>query len=123
MASDRAGTIFVDGYADLASDRSLHENDPDVVARELSEHGHKDDWLIGWSQEWVFDEKPIEAVDGSQQVVSGRIDVETEKAYLVAVGRDEAWLPKSVVRRYVVEDAREISVPQQGITDYGEGSA
>ena len=122
MATNDSGTIFVDGYADLASDRKLHGMDPDVVARELSEHGHKSDWMVCWIQDWVFDEKPIEPVDGSQQLISGRIEAETDKAYLIAVGRDEVWLPKSVLRRYVT-DAEEISVPQHGLTDFGEGSA
>jgi hypothetical protein len=72
--------IDVKGYADLASEAKLHGRDPDIVACELQKHGHKDDWLICWVPEWIFDEKDVEPVDDSQQILSGRIEAETDKA-------------------------------------------
>jgi len=115
--------IDVKGYADLASEAKLHDRDPDVVARELQEHGHKDDWLICWVPEWIFDEKDVEPVDDSQQILSGRIEAETDKAFLLAMGREDAWVPKSVIRVYEAEAPSEITVPQHGISDFTEGSA
>lgn len=115
--------ITVKGYADLASDAKLHDRDPDVVTRELQEHGHKDDWLICWAPEWIFNEKDVDPVDDSTQVLSGRIDAETDKAVLLAIGRDEAWLPTSVIRVYEAEDPSEITVPENGLSDFTGGSA
>ena len=81
MASDDA--IMVKGYADLASDAKLRGDEPDIVARELQEYAGDDDRIVAVLDEWLVDEKDLEGVDRHERVVSGRIEVETDKAYLV----------------------------------------
>jgi hypothetical protein len=112
------GEIFVKGYADLVSDRKLHGDDPDDVARELEDVGGEEDYLVAWLPDWLAEEKGLQPVGRSENVVSGRIDHETEDAYLVKDGRDDAWLPKSVIRVYRLAPGAEISIPQRGLTDY-----
>jgi len=36
-------------------------------------------------------------------------------------GRDEAWLPKSVIRVFRLAPGAEISIPQRGLTSFAEG--
>lgn len=103
--------IVAKGYADLISDDQLGVPDADAVARELQDHG--DGWLVA--------EKGVATVDPSDNVIGGIVEHETEKAYLVVTGGDEVWLPKSVVTVYRAADGAEFSVPQHGITDFGEG--
>ena len=110
--------ILVKGYADLISDSKLKGDDSDDVARELQDIGGKDDYLVAWLPDWLADEKDLEPGGRSENVVSGRIEHETEDAYLVQDGRNEAWLPKSVIRVYQAAPDAEISIPQRGLTDY-----
>jgi len=110
--------ILVKGYADLISDPKLKGDDPDDVARELQDVGGEEDHLVAWLPDWLTEEKGLEPVGRSENVVSGRIDHETEDAYLVKDGRDEAWLPKSVIRVSRLVPGAEISIPQRGLTDY-----
>jgi hypothetical protein len=110
--------ILVKGYADLISDPKLKGDDPDDVARELQDGAGEEDYLVAWLPDWLTEEKGLEPVGRSENVVSGRIDHETENAYLVKDGRDDAWLPKSVIRVYRLAGSAEISIPQQGLTDY-----
>lgn len=110
--------VIIKGYADLVSERKLHGDDPDVVARELQDIGSGGKYLVAWLPDWLAEEKELEPVGRSENVVSGRIDHETEDAYLVKDGRDEAWLPKSVIRVYRLAQGAEISIPQRGLTDY-----
>ena len=116
MASD--DVILVKGYADLASDAKLRGDEPDVVARELQDVGGEEEYLIARIPDWLAEEKDLEPVGRSENVISGRIDHETEDAYLVKDGRDDAWLPKSVIRVYRLAPGSEISIPQRGLTDY-----
>jgi hypothetical protein len=109
----------VKGYADLISDPKLEGDDPDIIARELQEHGAKDDYFVVWLPDWLAEEKPIEPIDRSENVVSGRVDHETAKAYLLVDGRAEVWLPKSVIRVFRLEaDVDDLQIPQSGLTDY-----
>lgn len=108
---------IVEGYADLISDPKLPGDDPDIIARELQERTGEDQ-LVAWLPEWLAEEKDIGTVGRSDHVVSGRVDHETEKAYLLVDGRDEAWLPKSVIRVFRAAPGAEISIPQRGLTDY-----
>jgi len=116
MSSD--DPVVVKGYADLASDRNLKGDEPDVVARELQDVGGEEEYLVAWIPDWLAEEKDLEPVGRSENVISGRIDHETEDAYLVKDGRDDAWLPKSVIRLYRLAPEAEISIPQRGVTDY-----
>lgn len=109
---------MVKGYADLLSHPKLRGDDPDIIARELQQHGHADDWLIAWVESWLVDEKDVEPVGRSDHIVSGRLDYETEKAYLLVDGRDEIWLPKSVIRVFRAQDGADFEIPQQGISDF-----
>ena len=108
--------ILVKGYADLISDPKLKGDDPDDVARELQDIGGEEDYLVAWLPDWLAEEKDLEPIGRSENVVSGRLEHETEDAYLVQDGRDEAWLPKSVIRVYRLVAGAEISIPQQGPT-------
>lgn len=115
--------ILVKGYADLISDPKLEDNDPDIIARELQEHGGNDEYMVVWLPDWIVDEKDIEPIGRSEHVASGRVDHETEKAYLLVDGRNEAWLPKSVIHVFRAPPDVEISIPQCGLSDFREGSA
>lgn len=117
-----AETVTVKGYADLISDDKLSGDDPDIVARELEDVGAEDEYLVAWLPRWLVDEKDLEPIDRSEHIVSGLIDHETEKAFLVKDGRDEAWLPKSVIRVYRLAGANEIEIPQHGLADYEEAA-
>jgi len=109
--------VAVKGYADLVSDRKLDGDDPDAVARALQNAGEED--LVAWAPDWLVDEKDIEPVSRSENVVSGHCDYETDKAYLVVDGRDEAWLPKSAIRVFTLDEGvDELTIPQSGLTDY-----
>lgn len=118
MTDDGTDEIVVEGYPDLASDRKLRGREPDVVARELQRRADADDTLVAWAPEWLVDEKDLDPVDKSHHVLSGVVDVETEKAFLVAAGDDEAWLPKSVIRVYRRADGAEIRLPQAGLSEF-----
>lgn len=111
----------VKGYTDLISDPKLRGDEPDVVARELQEYGGGDDHLVAWVQDWLFDEKDIEPVGRSDHIVSGRVDAETDKAYLLVDGRVEAWIPKSVIRVFRIAGDVDIEIPQSGLADFAEG--
>jgi hypothetical protein len=110
----------VGGYADLISDPKLRGDDPDVIGRELQ--SSDDEEIVAWVPDWLVDEKDVDTVAGSGNVLSGQVDYETEKAYLVVVGRDEAWLPKSVIRVFEATDEADLTVPQTGITEFGTGA-
>jgi hypothetical protein len=112
--------VVIKGYADLVSDAKLPGDDPDTVARELQAHGSDDDYLVAWIPDWLVDEKDIETNGRSDNVVSGRVDYETEKAYLLVDG-DEVWLPKSVIRVYRVAGDVDLEIPQHGLTDFADG--
>ena len=116
MASD--DVILVKGYADLASDAKLRGDEPDVVARELQECAGEDDRIVAVLDEWLVDEKELEGVDRYDRVVSGRIEAETDKAYLVAQGRTDDWLPKSCIHVYDAVDGADLAVPQHGLDSF-----
>lgn len=116
MASD--DMILVKGYADLASDVKLQGDEPDVVARKLQEYAGDDGRLVAVLDEWLVDEKDLEGVDRHDRVVSGRIEAETDKAYLVAQGRTDDWLPKSCIRVYDAVDGADLAVPQHGLDSF-----
>ena len=103
--------VDVKGYADLISDSKLRGDDPDVVGRELQDLGGDTDYLVAWLPGWLVDEKDVELVGRSHNVVSGRVDYETEKAYLVVVDGDEIWLPKSVIRVYRTAGDVDLEIP------------
>ena len=113
--------IVIKGYADLISDGKLSGDDPDVVARELQAHGGDDDYLVAWLPDWLVDEKDVELLGRSDSLVSGRVDYETEKAYLLLTDGDEVWLPKSVIRAYRVADDIDLEIPQHGLADFADG--
>lgn len=114
-------TIVVKGYADLEADPKLTGIDADEISRELAELDGGREYLVAWAPDWILDEKPIEPVGKSRHVVSGKIEAETEKAYLIASGRDEAWLPKSVIRRFKASRDARLESPQVGISDFAGG--
>ena len=112
------GDVVIKGYADLISDAKLRGDDPDIVARELQANGENDDYLVAWLPDWLVDEKDVEPLGRSDNVVSGRVDYETEKAYLVVVDGDEIWLPKSVIRVYRVAGDIDLEIPQNNLDSF-----
>ena len=80
--------VVIKGYSDLISDSNLRGDDPDVVGLELQELGGDTDHLVAWLPGWLVDEKDVEPVGRSDNVVSGQVDCETGKAYLVVVDGD-----------------------------------
>ncbi len=113
--------VVIKGYADLISDPKLPGDDPDIVARELQAHGGDDDYLVAWLPDWLVDEKDVELLGRSDNLVSGRVDYETEKAYLLLADGDEVWLPKSVIRVYRVAGDVDLEIPQHGLADFADG--
>ena len=113
----------VTSYGDLAADGSIDVRDVDAIAELLGEHGHKDDWLIAWVPAWILEEKDLDPAPASKQVVHGRIEHETAKAYCVAAGRDDIWIPKSVIRVYERGTDAEIKIPRRGLSDFEGGEA
>jgi len=103
--------VVIEGYADLINDSKLRGDDPDVVGLELRELGGDTDHLVAWLPGWLVDEKDVELVGRSDNVVSGQVDYETEKAYLVVVDGDEIWLPKSVIRVYRTAGDVDLEIP------------
>jgi len=88
--------VDVKGYADLARDSKLRGDDPDVVGRELQDLGGDTDYLVAWLPGWLVEEKDVELVGRSDNVVSGQVDYETEKAYLVVVDDETEDAPRPV---------------------------
>jgi hypothetical protein len=118
-------TEIISSYGDLAANPDLGGRDVDAVATLLLDHGHKDDWLIAWVPKWILEDadKDVDVANSARQVVHGRIDHETEKAYLLAQGRDDAWLPKSVIARFERAEDADIRIPQRGLAEFEEGEA
>ena len=125
MTRDYGGVeIAVEGYADLVSDRKLAGRDADLVAQELTAYADVEDGIVAWVPEWILDEKDIDTVGRSEHVVSGRVDAETDKAYLVVSGHADAWLPKSVIRVYrLTPGLSEIHVPQRDLGAFAGGDS
>lgn len=115
MSSDGAAEV-VDGYADLISNPKLRGDDPDVIARELQDVD--EDYLVARLPDWIVDEKDVDTAPGSDNVATGRVEHETNKAYLVAIGRNEVWLPKSVIRVFEAADGADLTVPQTGLAEF-----
>jgi len=103
--------VVIKGYADLISDSKLRGDDPDAVGLKLQELGGDTDYLVAWLPDWLVDEKDVELVGRSDNVVSGQVDYETEKAYLVVVDGDEIWLPKSAIRVYRTAGDVDLEIP------------
>jgi len=103
--------VVIKGYSDLISDSNLRGDDPDVVGLKLQELGGDTDHVVAWLPGWLVDEKDVEPVGRSDNVVSGQVDYETEKAYLVVVDGYEIWLPKSVIRVYRTAGDVDLEIP------------
>jgi len=103
--------VVIKGYADLARDSKLRGDDPDAVGLELQDLGGDTDSLVAWLPDWLVDEKDVELVGRSDNVVSGQVAGETEKAFLVVVDGDEIWLPKSVIRVYRTAGDVDLEIP------------
>jgi hypothetical protein len=116
--------VIVDGYADLVADGTLRGLEPDIVARELQARDASADGdgngIVAVLPDWLRDEKELEPVGRSTRIVSGRVDHETPKAYLVVDGATEAWLPKSVIRVYRAATDATLEIPQQGLLEFDE---
>lgn len=114
-------TIVVEGYPDLAADRKLSLREADAVSIALRTIPAREEYLVAWVEDWVLADKDLDPVESGTQVVSGRIEAETDKAYLLADGRDQAWLPKSVMRVYRAAPDADLAIPQRQVSDFAGG--
>lgn len=94
------GVRTVSSYGDLVSDDDLTVDAADAIGKALAE----DQQFVCWAPDWLVEEKTLGNIGsgGCPNVVTGSIEHETGKAYLVgdpATG-DEDWFPKSQVIVY-----------------------
>lgn len=111
----------VGSYDELADDDFLLSAEADAIARRLNDLGERADYEVVVAEEWVVDQKDVDAVEGSYRVMTGRVERETEKAVLLSQGRDESWIPKSCSRSYALAPGAEIDVPQQNLEEFAGG--
>ena len=67
--------VVIKDYADLINDSKLRGDDPDAVGLELQDLGGDTDHLVAWLPGWLVEEKDVELVGRSDNVVSGQVDV------------------------------------------------
>jgi hypothetical protein len=117
VASDR---VVVHEYNDLVNEDTA-PRDRDTILRELrvGQAGGHDGSIVLHVPEWLLEEKDLSPVDGRTNVVAGRINYETEKAWLVAYDGAEAWLSKSVATEFVPARDADLSSPQQTLDALG----
>lgn len=108
---------LVESYADLASDVSLEGREPDIVADALNDLADTDHAVVVMD-EWLVDEKDVEALPGATRVFVGEIEAETEKAVLLDQGQGDDWVPKSCSTVYQTQPGVTIDTPQTGLGSY-----
>jgi hypothetical protein len=64
-------------------------------------------------EDWLVGDTAIESIDGERRIFAGRVERETEKAWLFATGQVENWIPKSQCLLFETETDDEIETPQQ----------
>lgn len=68
-------------------------------------------------EDWLVDEKDLDAIDGQRRVFAGEIERETDKAWLVSTGPVEDWIPQS--QSTLFESTGEpIETPQRGLGEF-----
>ena len=108
---------LVESYADLASDGSLKGVEPDFVAdalNDLADTGH----AVVVMEEWLVEDKDVDALPGTRRVFVGEIGAETEKAILLEQGQTDDWVPKSCSTVYQTNPGVTIETPQMGLGSY-----
>jgi len=111
-------TTAVSEYGDIEADGGdFTISDRDAVARCLQTCGKGHKQLIAYVPGWLADEKGIDTV------VDEIIKHETENAYLVVIGGNDVWLPKSVITRFVPAAGATISIPQRGLGEFAGGES
>ena len=114
--------IIVHGWNDIDSAPDVSGRDKHRVATILSEQS----WdVVAWVPKWLLeDDKSLETVDGSDQLVVGNIRVYSEDSWAVEqIGDDNGmpeFLPKS--QTVVFERAKgteTIETPQAGLDSFG----
>lgn len=116
----------IDSYGDLAANTDLSGREVDIVAGQLADvDDQPDDWLIAWVPEWLLEEKReedgIQPVAGTETVVAGEQQRETEKAILVECDGGETWLPKSQITIFEPHTDAQIDIPQRGLGEFEHG--
>lgn len=109
---------LVESYADLASDGSLEGREPDIVADALNDLADTDHAVVVVLEEWLVDDKDVDAVPGATRVFAGEIGAETEKAVLLEQGGVDDWIPKSCSTAYQTNPGVTIETPQTGLGSY-----
>ena len=112
--------VVVHEYDDLV-DAGVPPRDCDTLLSQLrvDRTAQGDDGFVGRVPDWLIEEKDISPVRRRTNVVVGRIDHETEKAWLVVYDGAEAWLPNSVATRFVPGRDADLSSPQQTLDALG----
>jgi len=117
---------IIESYGDLARNPDISGRDVDIVAGQIADAEPGDDsWVICHVPTWLLEEKReetgIQPVAGSDTIVAGGIEAETDKAFLVEADGGEAWLPKSVITVFEPAEDAEIDIPQRGLSDFAPG--
>ena len=108
---------LVESYADLASDGSLKGVEPDFVADALNDLADTDHAVVVM-EEWLVEDKDVDALPGTRRVFVGEIGAETEKAILLEQGQADDWVPKSCSKVYQTNPGVTIETPQMGLGSY-----
>ena len=113
--SDTIDVHCVASYGELIQIPELNVRAADAIAYELESSAK----FVAWIPEWLINSKPIASSDHHAQVVAGDVEVETEKAVLVATSSGEAWLPKSQIHAFERADGAALTIA--GVHDEAAG--
>ena len=108
---------LVESYADLASDGSLEGREPDIVADALNDLTDSDHAVVVL-EEWLVDDKDVDALPGATRVFVGEVGAETDKAILLEQDDVDDWIPKSCSTAYQTNPGVTIESPQLGLGSY-----
>lgn len=106
-------------YADLGYRVDLSGPEKDRIIADLNETGGP----VLAMENWLVDEKPITPIEGLWKVYRVSIIGESDKAWRVQTGEEQAWVPKSCSEVFERDPAvEEIATPSSTLADFG-GSA
>lgn len=105
-------TVTIATAEDFQGDAVSTAREKDRILQVLDEHGDTHDMFR--ADEWLWDDKGLEALSKTETLVMARVVAETDDAWLISQndevenpGADDHhtdWVPKSVARRYVADE-------------------
>lgn len=110
--SERETIVQVESFTDI-SDR-LPSREAEAVARSLNASSAS----VLVTEDWIVEDKQIEAIDGEQRVFVGECERETKKAWLFATGETQDWVPKSQSVLFSAATTATIKTPQQQLGEF-----